>query len=116
MNAPLLKGSQRQPVILQAAMIKQAKSQAQLQQRRPIEVLEEIVGCNHEEFLQALCTALNFTAINMKELHSLTPAFELIPFAKAQQKECLAFYKFTNFNEKTSEQAIELSARGCSPS
>ena len=64
MNAPLLKGSQlsesqlkdsqHQPIILQAAMIKQAKSQAQLQQRRPIEVLEEIVGCNHEEFLQAL--------------------------------------------------------------
>ncbi len=104
MNAPLLKGSQPQPVILQAAMIKQAKSQAQLQQRRPIEVLEEIVGCNQEEFLQALCTALNFTAISMKELHSLTAAFEVIPFAKAQQKECLAFYKFKKFNEQTSEQ------------
>ena len=57
MNAPLLKGSelsesqlkgaQIQPVVLQAAMIKQAKSQAQLQQRRAIEVLEEKIGRAH---------------------------------------------------------------------
>ena len=114
MNAPLIKGSQLsgsqsngsqlQLVILQASMIKQAKSQAQLQQRRPIEVLEEMLGCKQEEFLQALCAALDFTAVSMKELHSLTPAFELISFAKAQQKECLAFYKVTNFDEQSSEQ------------
>jgi general secretion pathway protein E len=33
----------------------------------------------------------------MKELHGMTAAFEVIPFATAQQKECLAFYTDADF-------------------
>jgi general secretion pathway protein E len=71
--------------------IRQAKSQADIQQRRVIEVLEEITQYHHEDFLQALSQTLHFDAVSMKELHQLIAAFEIIPFAKAQQKECLAF-------------------------
>lgn len=76
-----------------AAQIKQAKLQALQQQRRVIEVLEEIYGNNQEQFLQAISKALHFTAISMKELNALNPAFEMVAFAKAQQKECIVFYE-----------------------
>jgi general secretion pathway protein E len=71
--------------------IRQAKSQADIQQRRVIEVLEDITQYHQEDFLQALSQTLHFAAVSMKELHQLIAAFEIIPFAKAQQKECLAF-------------------------
>jgi general secretion pathway protein E len=71
--------------------IRQAKSQADIQQRRVIEVLEDITQYHQEDFLQALSQTLHFDAVSMKELHQLIAAFEIIPFAKAQQKECLAF-------------------------
>ena len=77
--------------VITAAQIKQAKSQAKLQQRRVLEVLEEMTRYDQEQFLSALSGALHFSAIEMKELNSLSPAFELVAFSTAQQKECLAF-------------------------
>lgn len=77
--------------IIDIEQIKQARSQANIQQRRVIEILEDVTQYNQEDFLQALSQTLHFDAISMKELHSLTAAFEVIPFSKAQQKECLAF-------------------------
>lgn len=77
---------------ISAAHIKQAKSQAILQQRRLLDVLEENLALDAEPFLQQLSDALHFSAIHMKELHLLRAAFELIPFSVAQQKECLTFY------------------------
>ncbi|HYN53167.1 MAG TPA: ATPase, T2SS/T4P/T4SS family [Methylotenera sp.] len=83
---------QVKPVLINAVQIKQAKLQAQLQQRRVIEVLEELTHQDQDTFIQALSLSLHFSAISMKEINGLTPAFEVIPFSSAQQKECLAFY------------------------
>ena len=116
--------------LISASQIKQAKLQAQLQQRRVIEVLEELTGDAQEPFLQRLSTTLHYSAISMKELHSMVTAFEVIPFATAQQKECLAFYKNTDyadtqhnkvltlvfadpFNESLQEWALEVVKQPC---
>lgn len=80
------------PIFITAEQIKQAKSQAVLYQKRIIDTLEEVSGHDQEAFLLALSTTLQFDAIGMKELNGLKSAFEVIPFSKAQQKECLAFY------------------------
>jgi general secretion pathway protein E len=45
---------------------------------------------------------LQFNAIGMKELNGLKSAFDVIAFAKAQQKECLAFYS----NEESDNRLI----------
>jgi general secretion pathway protein E len=82
-NAPL--------AAITTTQIKQAKLQAQLQQRRVLEVIEEITEYDQEQFLHALSRALYFSAIEMKELNTFSPAFELVAFSTAQQKECLAF-------------------------
>ena len=77
---------------INAAHIQQAKLQAQTQQRRIIEVLEEITGYAQETFLEALSQALHYPFVEMKTLNDLAPAFDIIAFSSAQQKECLAFY------------------------
>jgi general secretion pathway protein E len=78
---------------INAKQVQEARAQARLQQRRTIEVLEEITGNeNQDEFLKALCECFNYIPFSMKEMHALDAAFEVVPFSKAQQKECLAFY------------------------
>lgn len=99
-----------QPGILNADLIKQAKLQARQQQRKTIAVLEEMFACNQEEFIQALSTALYFSAASMKDLHTLTAAFDIVPFSIAQQKECLAFYTGENFSEQSGEPALNKSS------
>ena len=79
-------------VTINASLIKQAKQQSLLQQRRVVDVLEEIVGSHQEAFLTALGACFYYQPISMKEMHALTAGFDTIPFAKAQQKECLAFF------------------------
>jgi general secretion pathway protein E len=108
------------PLLITAEQIKQAKSNAVLHQRRIVESLEDITGYDQEEFLQALSTTLQFHSISMKELNGLKAAFEVIPFSKAQQKECLAFYSIDDelnhhlvlvfadpFNEGLQEWVVE---------
>ena len=92
-SAPLLK-----PVTLDAAIIKQAKIQAHLQQRKTIAVLEELSRLDQEAFIVALSDALHFGVASMKDLHNLSAAFDILPFSMAQQKECLAFYSQSNSN------------------
>ncbi len=114
-----------QVLTLSASQIKQAKLQAQLQQRRTIEVLEELTGEAQEPFLQRLSATLHYSAISMKELHAMTAAFDVITFATAQQKECLAFYADAEnskvltlvfadpFNESLQEWAQEAVKQAC---
>ena len=111
--------------LISASQIKQAKLQAQLQQRRAIEVLEELTGDAQEPFLSRLSATLCYSSISMKELHSMSAAFEVIPFATSQQNECLAFYAdiehkkvltlvFADpFNENLQEWALEAVKQPC---
>jgi len=102
------------------AQIKQAKLQANLQQRRVIEVLQELNDQDQDSFLKSISQTLHFSAISMREINTLTANFEAIPFANAQQKECLAFDSTENdlsqsltlvfadpFNETLQEWVIE---------
>ncbi|HEY0562359.1 MAG TPA: GspE/PulE family protein [Methylophilus sp.] len=95
MNSPLppatLSLVPASPLTIDAAMMKQAREQAQHQQRRVIEVLEELLACNQESFTLSLGQALSYSPISMKEMHGLVVDFNVVAFATAQQKECLAF-------------------------
>jgi general secretion pathway protein E len=86
------------------AQIKQAKLKANLQQRRVIEVLQELNDQDQDSFLKSLSQTLHFPAISMREINTLTVNFEAIPFANAQQKECLAF----DSNENDLSQSLTL--------
>ena len=78
--------------VIHASLIKQAKAQALQQQRRIIEVLEDLVEADQACFVSALSACFHYSPISMKEMHALIAGFDAIPFSKAQQKECLAFF------------------------
>lgn len=78
-------------VLINPMQIKQAKLQAASQQRRVVDVLEDLLAVDQAAFLQSLSKTFQYTAISMKEMHALNVAFDFISFALAQQKECIAF-------------------------
>ncbi|MGB4812295.1 MAG: GspE/PulE family protein [Methylophilaceae bacterium] len=117
MNAP---DSSQQDLSQQASIsvadIAQAKIMAKTEKRRVIETLESLVNYPQESFLNALASAMQYVPISMKEMHDLKPAFEIVPFALAQKKECLAFYDENNalilafadaFNPSLQDWALE---------
>ncbi len=71
--------------------IDEAQKLATQQNRRVIETLEEVLQQEQSVFLSQLSQAFHYPSLSMQEIHALTPAFDTIPFAMAQQKECLAF-------------------------
>jgi general secretion pathway protein E len=71
--------------------VKQAKINAIKQQRRTIELLEEIIDADQETFVASLAACFYYTPISMKEMNSSQVCFVTIPFNLAQRKECLAF-------------------------
>ena len=116
-DIPLVSKPIINPISLE--QIRQAKELAQQQQRRVIEVLEDLSDLDQESFLQAISQSLHFPAINMKELNQLEVDFDVIAFSTALQKECLAFIDDVSenrslilvfadpFNETLQEWAIE---------
>lgn len=71
--------------------IDEAQQLAAQQNRRVIETLEEVLQVEQSAFLSQLSQAFHYPSLSMEEIHELAPAFDVLPFSLAQQKECLAF-------------------------
>ena len=72
---------------LTMAHIEEARAQAQASDRRIVEVLEESLGVPPAEFTTALAQALRFPALSNDRMHSLPPAFDVLPFSEAALHE-----------------------------
>jgi general secretion pathway protein E len=68
-----------------------ARNEAARSKRRMVELVEEQLALPADEFVRVLGEVLRFPALSMQELHALAPAFDLLPFAEAAERECLAF-------------------------
>ena len=78
-------------VLLTPADLARARNEAGRTRRKLVEVLEEQLALPADEFVRVLGEVLRFPALPMQRLHELAPAFDLLPFAEATQRECLAF-------------------------
>ena len=72
------------------AQVHAARSAAQQAMRATVDVLDEQSGLDPQRFVHTLATTLHYPAVSMAELHRMTPAFDLLPFAEALERECLA--------------------------
>jgi len=72
------------------AQVHAARSAAQQARRATVDVLEEQSGLDPQRFVQTLATTLHYPAAAMEELHRMAPAFDVLPFAEALERECLA--------------------------
>jgi general secretion pathway protein E len=77
--------------LLGPAELARARNEAGRSRRKVVEVLEEQLALPAEEFERVLGEVLRFPVLPMQRLHELVPAFDLLPFAEAAQRECLAF-------------------------
>jgi general secretion pathway protein E len=70
--------------------VREARQTAALTQRTVVEVLEERLGLDAPEFMQALGNLFHYPVLAMEDLHRLNPAFDVLPFAKAAERNCVA--------------------------
>lgn len=78
--------------MLSADSLSLAQTQALQQQRRVIEVLEDIVPTDSEMMVSQLAQLLHYPVATMRDMREWQVAFDVVSYNEAQQKECLAFY------------------------
>lgn len=68
-----------------------ARAQAQRSGRRLLECLIESSGLQPEAFMAELGAAMRYPVLKMDALHAMQPAFDILPFTEALQRECMLF-------------------------
>ena len=74
-----------------ADVLRWARGESLRSRRRMLELLEQKLELPPHAFLVALGKTLRYPVVTMDELHQLTPAFDILPFTEAVQKQCVAF-------------------------
>lgn len=75
-----------------AAATTQAKLQALAQQRHVMDVLEEQLGLAPEACVEAVAHHLHYPVAHMRDMRQWQVAFDVLPYAEAQKRECIAFW------------------------
>jgi len=78
--------------MLSADALSLAQTQALQQQRRVIEVLEDLAPADSEMLVSQLAQLLHYPLATMRDMREWQVAFDVVSYNEAQQKECLAFY------------------------
>jgi len=85
MNAPAA-----HPRRIQAALLQQARELAATEGGSVLAALERVAGLDDAAFLAELGLAFAYATLTMDQLRDLQPAFELLPFNQALERECAA--------------------------
>jgi general secretion pathway protein E len=67
-----------------------ARSESARGDRKFIELLEERLACGPAEFVSRVAMALRLPAVALDDLRAESPAFDLIPYAEASRRICVA--------------------------
>jgi general secretion pathway protein E len=72
-----------------------AREQAAIGERKVVELLEERLACGPVEFLSRLSATLHMPDVTLAEMRGAEPALELIPYAEASRRACVALRSST---------------------
>ncbi len=84
--------SEEKPPI-DSRLLGDARQEAATQGVAVMQLLEETYGYTPHEILQQLGQLMHIPVLEMKTIHTLKPAFEVLPFAEAALHECVLFQK-----------------------
>jgi general secretion pathway protein E len=76
--------------VFSPGQVQAARLAAQQARRATVEVLQEQAGLDPHHFVHKLGRTLRYHAASMEDLNRMAPAFDVLPFAEALQRECLA--------------------------
>jgi general secretion pathway protein E len=71
------------------AQVHLARSAARQARRAGVQVLEEQSGLDPQRFVRELAATMHYPAAAMEDLRRMTPAFDVLPFAEALERQCL---------------------------
>ncbi len=74
-----------------AATLQQARLDAERSRRHLVEVLGDMTGLDQAAVVQSLGATFQYPVLAMDDLNQLTPAFDVIDFASANERESVAF-------------------------
>lgn len=77
--------------IIPAATLQQARLDAERSRRNLVEVLADMTGLDQAAVMQALGATFQYPVLAMDDLNQLTPAFDVIDFTSANEREAVAF-------------------------
>lgn len=76
--------------VMNAQSIAEAKRQSIANGRHYLQNLEDVSGYQPDEFIHKFASVLHYQPIVMQEMHHAKPAFDLISFAQASTRQCVA--------------------------
>jgi general secretion pathway protein E len=77
-------------VAISPADLQWARTESARGERKFIELLEERLACGPTEFVARLALTLRLPAVALDDMRADTAAFELVPYAEASRRSCLA--------------------------
>ena len=77
--------------IIPAATLQQARLDAERSRRNLVEVLGDMTGLDQADVVQSLGATFQYPVLVMDDLNQLTPAFDVIDFSSANERESVAF-------------------------
>ena len=77
--------------IIPAATLQQARLDAERSHRNLVELLGDMTGLDQAAVMQSLGETFQYPVLAMDDLNQLTPAFDVIDFASANEREAVAF-------------------------
>jgi general secretion pathway protein E len=77
--------------IIPTATLQQARVDAERSRRNLVEVLGDMTGLDQATVMQSLGATFQYPVLAMDDLNRLTPAFDVIDFASANERESAAF-------------------------
>ncbi|MBY0474350.1 MAG: GspE/PulE family protein [Nitrosomonas sp.] len=80
----------KQPIDLN--QLAEIRRKAAVQGVSVIQILEEDSTFTPDELMQQLGQLMRMPVLEMKEIHTLQPAFDILPFGEAMTHECVLFY------------------------
>jgi len=77
-------------VAIAPADLNWARHESARGERKFIELLEERLACGPTAFVSRLALTLQLTAVALDDMRSRSPAFDLVPYAEASRRSCIA--------------------------
>ena len=77
--------------IIPAATLQQARLDAERSRRNLVEVLGDMTGLDQVAVMQSLGATFQYPVLAMDDINQLIPAFDVIDFASANERESVAF-------------------------
>ncbi|MGO4330876.1 MULTISPECIES: GspE/PulE family protein [unclassified Cupriavidus] len=76
-------------IVIDAALLQQARRQAQRSQRPLISELESLTGAEPRDLVRSLAQAFGLQVLETAQMLALAPVFDKLPLSKAMQRRCV---------------------------